>query len=37
VTRGIALVSLEEKIDTSSAAGDLIFHGFGSIAHFERR
>jgi DNA invertase Pin-like site-specific DNA recombinase len=35
--RGIALISLEEKIDTSSAAGELIFHVFGSIAHFERR
>jgi len=29
--------SLEEKIDTSSAAGELIFHVFGAIAHFERR
>jgi DNA invertase Pin-like site-specific DNA recombinase len=28
---------LEEKIDTSSAAGELIFHVFGAIAHFERR
>ena len=35
--RGIALLSLEERIDTSSAAGELIFHVFGSIAHFERR
>ncbi len=35
--RGIALLSLEENIDTSSAAGELIFHVFGSIAHFERR
>jgi len=25
------------KIDTSSAAGELIFHVFGAIAHFERR
>ena len=33
----IGLMSLEEKIDTSSAAGELIFHVFGSIAHFERR
>jgi DNA invertase Pin-like site-specific DNA recombinase len=32
-----ALVSLEEKIDTSSAAGELVFHVFGAIAHFERR
>lgn len=35
--REIALLSLEEKIDTSSAAGELIFHVFGAIAHFERR
>jgi DNA invertase Pin-like site-specific DNA recombinase len=35
--RGIGLISLEEKIDTSSAAGELIFHVFGAIAHFERR
>jgi hypothetical protein len=31
------LLGLEEKIDTSSAAGELIFHVFGAIAHFERR
>lgn len=35
--RSIALLSLEEKIDTSSAAGELVFHVFGAIAHFERR
>lgn len=35
--RGINLVSLEEKLDTSSAAGELVFHVFGAIAHFERR
>ena len=35
--RGVALVSLEEKIDTSSAAGELVFHVFGAIAQFERR
>ena len=35
--RDIALVSLEEKIDTSSAAGELVFHVFGAIAQFERR
>ena len=34
--RGIALLSLQEKIDTSSAAGELVFHVFGAIAHFER-
>src|ERR1700685_4383099 len=35
--RGIALLSLEEKIDTSSAAGELVFHVFGAIAQFEHR
>ena len=35
--RGIALLSLEERIDTSSAAGELVFHVFGAIAQFERR
>ena len=35
--RGIHLVSLEERPDTSSAAGELVFHVFGAIAHFERR
>ena len=35
--RGIALRSLEENIDSSSAAGELIFHVFGALAHFERR
>ncbi|NEP18709.1 MAG: recombinase family protein [Leptolyngbya sp. SIO4C1] len=33
----IDLLSLEENIDTSSAAGELVFHVFGAIAHFERR
>ena len=33
----IGFISLEEKIDTSSASGELIFHVFGAIAHFERR
>lgn len=36
-SRGVALQSLEERLDTSSAAGELIFHVFGAIAHFERR
>lgn len=36
-TQGIGLISLEERIDTTSAAGELIFHVFGAIAHFERR
>ncbi len=35
--RGIGLMSLEEKIDTSSAAGELVFHIFGSLAEFERK
>jgi DNA invertase Pin-like site-specific DNA recombinase len=35
--RGIALLSLEEKINTTSAAGELVFHVFAAIAHFERR
>lgn len=35
--RQIDLLSLEEKIDSSSAAGELVFHVFGAIAHFERR
>ena len=35
--RGIALLSLEERIDTNSAAGELVFHVFGAIAHFEGR
>ena len=35
--RDIVLLSLEEKIDTSSAANELVFHVFGAIAHFERR
>lgn len=34
--RGIALLSLEERIDTSSAASELVVHVFGAIAHFER-
>lgn len=29
--------SRSQKIDTSSAAGELVFHVFGAIAHFERR
>ena len=31
------LVSLEERIDTTSPVGELVFHVFGAIAHFERR
>ena len=36
VTR-LHFVSLEERLDTSSAAGELVFHMFGVIAHFEQR
>ena len=35
--REINLISLEERIDTKSAAGELVFHVFGAIAYFERR
>ena len=35
--RGLAFRSLEERLDTGSAAGELVFHVFGAIAHFERR
>ena len=34
--RGIALESLTEKIETSSAAGKLVFHVFAALAEFER-
>ena len=35
--REINLISLEEDLDTTSAAGELVFHVFAAIAHFERR
>jgi DNA invertase Pin-like site-specific DNA recombinase len=35
--REAALLSLEEKLDTSSAADELVFHVFGALAQFERR
>ena len=35
--RGVAFRSLTEALDTTSAAGELIFHVFGAMAHFERR
>jgi len=35
--RGVALRSLEEQLDTASAAGELVFHVFGALAQFERR
>lgn len=34
---GIGFESLTERIDTNTAAGELVFHVFGSIAQFERR
>lgn len=33
--RGLAFRSLEEGLDTGSAAGELVFHVFGAIACFE--
>lgn len=35
-SNGIALKSLQERIDTSTAAGKLIFHVFSALAEFER-
>jgi DNA invertase Pin-like site-specific DNA recombinase len=34
---GVRFMSLEDRIDTTSAAGDLVFHVLGCIAYFERR
>ncbi|MCF6446201.1 recombinase family protein [Nereida sp. MMG024] len=34
---GAGFRSLAEDIDTTTPAGELIFHVFASIAHFERR
>ena len=34
--RGIALRSITEAIDTSTAGGKLVFHIFGALAEFER-
>ena len=34
---GIEFRSIEERLDTSSAAGGLVFRRSGAIAHFERR
>jgi DNA invertase Pin-like site-specific DNA recombinase len=33
---GVALVSINENIDTSTSTGRLIFHIFGALAEFER-
>ena len=35
--RGIHLASLEERLDTSSAADELVFHVFRAVARFKRR
>ena len=35
-SRGIQFESLQERIDTSTATGRLVFHLFGSLAEFER-
>lgn len=34
--KGVAFESLTEKIETSSAAGKLVFHVFAALAEFER-
>ena len=34
--RGIGLMSVQERIDTSSSGGRLVFHMFGALAEFER-
>lgn len=35
-TRGVALVSLTESLDTTTPGGRLVFHVFGAMAQFER-
>ena len=35
--RGVAFRSLCETIDTTTAAGELVFHVFGALAQFERQ
>ena len=35
-SKGIALKSLQDNIDSSTAAGELQFHIFGALAQFER-
>ena len=35
-TRGIAVVSLTENLDTTTPGGRLVFHVFGALAEFER-
>lgn len=34
--RGVGLTSLQEKIDTSTSGGRLVFHIFGALSEFER-
>ena len=34
--RGVGLMSLQVKIDTTTSGGKLIFHVFGALAEFER-
>lgn len=34
--RGVYFMSLQEKIDTTSPGGKLVFHVFGALAEFER-
>ncbi len=34
--RGVGLTSLQEKIDTTSSGGRLVFHIFGALSEFER-
>lgn len=36
-SRGLGLTSLEERLDTTTAGGELVFHVFGALAQFERR
>ena len=35
--REVNLISSEERVDTTSVAGELAFHVLGAIAKFERR
>jgi DNA invertase Pin-like site-specific DNA recombinase len=35
-TEGVALKSIQESIDTTTATGILVFHVFGALAEFER-
>ena len=33
----VGMISLDERIDTTSHAGELVFHVFGAVAQFECR